>query len=97
MASLIYFRVIPGKWLESACNCLFVALCGLYDDIGQHMPRVYAGRFTLYFSDFNVEKCPSIALRHQLKISAPNQIYRGIGGVRFNPQYKIPYIRVYSI
>lgn len=27
MASLIHFRVMPEKWLESACN---VVICGLY-------------------------------------------------------------------
>lgn len=38
IASLITFRVTPGKWLESAYNVL---ICGLYDDIGAVGTRVY--------------------------------------------------------
>ncbi len=38
MASLMHFRVTPGKWLESAYNVL---ICGLYDDIGAVGTRVY--------------------------------------------------------
>ena len=38
MASLIQFRVTPGKWLESACNMLIwgdlLLAFGLYDGIG---------------------------------------------------------------
>ena len=38
MALLIYFRVTPGKWLESACN---VVIWGLYDGVGGADAKVY--------------------------------------------------------
>ena len=51
MASLIHFRAMPGKWLESACNVVILGdlllVCCLYDGIGVVGVRVYAGRFTL--------------------------------------------------
>ena len=65
------------KWLESACNVVILGdlllVCCLYDGIGVVGVRVYAGMFTFYFSDFNVEKPVSIAFRHQLKFSTPNR------------------------
>ena len=77
MSSLIHFRAMPGKWLESACNVVILGdlllVCCLYDGIGVLGVRVYPGGFTLFFRDFNVGKRLSIAFRHQLKFSTPNR------------------------
>lgn len=77
MVSLIHFRVTPGKWLESACSLVILGdlllVCCLYDGIGVVSTRVYAGRFTLYFSDFSAGKCLSNLSMCQLNFSAPNR------------------------
>ena len=77
MASLIHFRAMPGKWLKSACSVLIcgdLSLVGsVYDGIGVVGTRVYAGRFTLYFSDFSAGKCLSNLSMCQLNFSAPNR------------------------
>lgn len=83
------FGVTPGKWLESA---YIVLICGLYDGIGAAGARVYTGRFTFYFSDFNVGKCLAVLRTRHPKISTPNRIYRGIC---FRSKYKILYMWVY--
>ena len=65
------------KWLESACSVVvwgdLLLAFGLYDGIGAVDIRVYAGRFTLYFSDFNVEKRLSNLRTFQLNFLAPNR------------------------
>ena len=70
MASLIHFRATPGKWLESACSVVILGdlllVCCLYDGIGVVGARVYPGRFTLYFSDFNVRKRLAVLSTRQL-------------------------------
>lgn len=79
MVSLIHFRVTPEKWLESTCSVVILddllLVCCLYDGIGVVCVRVYPGMFTFYFSDFNVEKRPSVGNTRQLNFSTPNRIY----------------------
>ncbi len=53
MDSVIIFMTTPEKWLKSACSAV---ICGLYDGGGAAGARMYPGRFTFQFSDFNVEK-----------------------------------------
>lgn len=77
MASLIHFRAMPGKWLESACSVLIcgdLSLVGsVYDGIGVVGARVYPGMFTFYFSDFNVGKRLSNLSIRRLNFSTPNR------------------------
>ena len=75
MASLIYFGVMPGKWLESACD---VVICGLYDGIGEAVARVYASRFTLLKSDHFSQKAIAVQ-RTRPRLLEPTEL-SSIGG-----------------
>ena len=79
MASLIHFRVTPGKWLESACSVVIWGdlslVCCLYDGIGVVGVRVYPGMFTLLKSDYFSQKAIAVLSIRHLKISTPNRIH----------------------
>ena len=94
MASLIHFRVTPGKWLESACN---VVICSLYDGIGAAVARVYAGRFTLLKSDHFSQKAIAVQRTCHSAFGTYRTIISKGGGGSFHSKNKISYIRVYPI
>lgn len=95
MVSLIHFKGVALKWLESACSAVVLGdLCNLYDGIGIAGARVYAGRFTLLKSDHFSQKAIAVQrTHHSASGTLPNYHIKG-GGGSFHSKNKISYIRV---
>lgn len=92
MASLIHFRVTPGKWLKSACN---VVICGLFAIcmIGSAATGIIirGGGFTFCFKCCLSEKPIVDVSTRSLKFwNLPNYIRFIVFVVEFDPISSCP-------